>query len=1109
MENMAVIDQEIEQVIANYFIRRDRALELLEKGGYPAPNHELGDNTNTDFAFPLKVATLSELRVACVMDRFSRDCYAPECQLLDLTPSGWRNELQKFQPDLIFIESAWEGKDKLWYRKIAGCDADFYDMIYYCREQEIPVVFWNKEDPVYTDTFMAAASLADVVFTTDIDCIAKYKSSLSHDRVYHLHFAAQPRIHNPIEKYNRKDKFCFAGAYYHRYKERAKVFDEFSRIFIDTKGFDIYDRNYQSARPEHAFPNEYSQYILGTLDSNQIDVAYKGYIYGVNMNSIQQSQTMFARRAFEMLASNTVTVGNYSRGMKNYFGDLTICTDDYKTLNAYIQRYCNDFSTLGKYRLAGVRKVLHEHLYEDRLDFVVEKVFGKTLKPALPDIVVLSLVKEQGQADKIIDMFDAQSYKNKSLILIGDGIGAKREDIIVVSEETAQKAALQELVQVDYIAVFDCRDYYDKNYLLDLALTTRYLPGCNGIGKSSYYERYNESVTCKNADAAYINAASMARRRAMVRLSVMQGESLYGTVTGEDFVIDGLFGSDIYNYCMNSGNRCLEAADLDIPDKGLTLDEINLQVSRVETPLVDLNATLLDAHDIYGSLYQPSDPAITVSAKEAVVLNSALPDNSHSYIYLNKDFSLSDFSVVNHKLSMQFYGVGSLEVSCVCVFYDGNGTKFNPVFVPFNAAVELSIPEEAARFILGFRLKGSGDAKIFKIVIGGEGVLAVQRETFLTRSNVLVLSNQYPTSENLYRNMFVHRRVLSYLEDACLCDVMRMNIYAKNQYREFEGINIVDGQAAMLSRVLDSGRINTVCVHFLDAAMWSVLKGYLDRIRILVWVHGSEIQPWWRREYNYITAADLEQGKKQSEETIVFWREVFSTLPNENLHFIFVSQYFADEVMEDHKIDLPTSSYSIIHNLVDTDVFTYMPKPAEQRKKILSIKPYASRKYANDLTTRAILSLSKHSAFKDLEFYLYGDGLMFEEDTKPLRRFKNVHLFKRFLTQAEISAIHKTCGVYIATTRMDAQGVSRDEAMSSGLVPIANAVAAIPEFVDETCGILVPGEDFEGVVQGVLRLYGDKKLFLDLSLSAAKRVRSQSSRPHTINEEIGIIKPQM
>ena len=52
--------------------------------------------------------------------------------------------------------------------------------------------------------------------------------------------------------------------------------------------------------------------------------------------------------------------------------------------------------------------------------------------------------------------------------------------------------------------------------------------------------------------------------------------------------------------------------------------------------------------------------------------------------------------------------------------------------------------------------------------------------------------------------------------------------------------------------------------------------------------------------------------------------------------------------------------------------------------------------------------------------------------------------------------MHKKNGIFMVPTRLDSQGVSRDEAMSSGLVPITNNVAAIPEFVDDTCGMLAP-----------------------------------------------------
>ena len=77
--------------------------------------------------------------------------------------------------------------------------------------------------------------------------------------------------------------------------------------------------------------------------------------------------------------------------------------------------------------------------------------------------------------------------------------------------------------------------------------------------------------------------------------------------------------------------------------------------------------------------------------------------------------------------------------------------------------------------------------------------------------------------------------------------------------------------------------------------------------------------------------------------------------------------------------------------------------------------------------------------------------------------------------------------------------------MSSGLVPVTTAVAAIPEFVDEQCGVLVPGEDYKAMAQGIERLYNEPEHFLQLSQNAADRVRRQTSKEFTIDKEIELI----
>ena len=114
-------------------------------------------------------------------------------------------------------------------------------------------------------------------------------------------------------------------------------------------------------------------------------------------------------------------------------------------------------------------------------------------------------------------------------------------------------------------------------------------------------------------------------------------------------------------------------------------------------------------------------------------------------------------------------------------------------------------------------------------------------------------------------------------------------------------------------------------------------------------------------------------------------------------------------------------------------------------------------------------------------------------------------MYKKFLRQEEIAAMHKQYGLFLTPTRMDAQGVSRDEAMSSGLVPITNAVTAIPEFVDDTCGILAPGEDYMEMANGIEKLYYNAELFQLMSKNAAHRVRGQSSWEQTIKKEEALI----
>ena len=144
--------------------------------------------------------------------------------------------------------------------------------------------------------------------------------------------------------------------------------------------------------------------------------------------------------------------------------------------------------------------------------------------------------------------------------------------------------------------------------------------------------------------------------------------------------------------------------------------------------------------------------------------------------------------------------------------------------------------------------------------------------------------------------------------------------------------------------------------------------------------------------------------------------------------------------------------------------------------------------------------------FDELEIRLIGSGDLYESTVQPLKKYSNITLEKRFLRQDEIAELNRQYGILLVPTRLDAQGVSRDEGMACGMVPVTNAVEAVPEFVDDDCAILVPPEDYKAMAQGIRELYASPEKFCRMSENAVKRVFSQTSREFTVDKEIALIR---
>ncbi|WP_411843712.1 glycosyltransferase [Salinicoccus sp. HZC-1] len=453
---------------------------------------------------------IKDLRVAVIMDEFTYHSYKYEADLLRLSFDNWKNEMTSFMPHFIFIESSWHGNDSEWTKKIAYVTDEKHsyikNLISYAKYLDIPVVFWNKEDPVHYDHFIETAKLCDYVFTTDRDKVENYKLDCNHENVDVLQFAAQPRTHNPIKiQKERVEGISFAGSYYALREERSMDMNRLFKAAIPYNLY-IYDRNYEytkkGERLNFLFPEEFRKYILGSLPFYQIDKAYKSYKFMININTVKYSPTMYARRVYEGLASGTPIISNYSLGMENQFGDIIGYSEDEGELKNHLAKLNEDDSEYNKVKQIGIRRVLSQHTYSKRLLQIATNL-GFDLSETIPEVTFVSFIENTSMIDKVEKIFNRLKYTNKKLLIIVKddvaGYSTLKNNITVISRLNIIKyfMTLDQIISSEYIAILDRNDFYGENYLEDLILATLYTEA-EIIGKSNYYS--NENGTLKQTN---------------------------------------------------------------------------------------------------------------------------------------------------------------------------------------------------------------------------------------------------------------------------------------------------------------------------------------------------------------------------------------------------------------------------------------------------------------------------------------------------------------------------------------------------------------------------------------------------------------------------------
>lgn len=274
------------------------------------------------------------VKIAFICDDMTYADFCCECNSVFITPYNWKEVLRNFKPDILFCESTWSGISEhknCWRGKIYKnhkvkfeTRRELLKILEYCQKNNIKTVFWNKEDPTFFGNmrydFVDTALKFEYIFTTADECVNKYKA-FGHRNAHTLRFGFSPSIFNPLNSRPNENKAFFAGSWYNdqakRCEEMVEIFDMLENNKMD---FDIIDRQSNSKNPVHKFPQKYNSYIQKAMPFSELGQRLKKYRFAININTVTDSKTMFARRVFEMMAENKVIISNFSVGMKDMFG---------------------------------------------------------------------------------------------------------------------------------------------------------------------------------------------------------------------------------------------------------------------------------------------------------------------------------------------------------------------------------------------------------------------------------------------------------------------------------------------------------------------------------------------------------------------------------------------------------------------------------------------------------------------------------------------------------------------------------------------------------------------------------------------------------------------
>ena len=441
-----------------------------------------------------------------LLDPISEECWRDAFTGFGIVKSDYDKQIEKTQSDFAFFESAWKANNSQWLYAFNSPNLQhdnaqkLLDAIGKLRTKNIPVIFWNKEDPMHYEMFKPIAKEADYVFTTDSQIVEKYRKELNNPNIWSLPFAAPINKTNPIGRFSTDtENICFAGTYYaQNHPERKKQMEALLPALLDNDGY-IYNRASQDKSEKYAFPFEYDEIIREGVGFEEMIELYKKFKIFLNVNTIINSPTMMSRRVYELLASGTPVVSTPSKAITAQFPGIVLTATNKNEANIAVEKLLKDNYFWHRQSVLGIREIMSKHTYQIRWEYIKNCIADKEASDdSLNEVSIIAkytgLIEIEGYIETLLNQ---NNIKLNKLVIINSSKNLSKNLVenVLESDENAQflivdsyNDAINELKKVssDYVYFTEDSIINFQNAVLDLVLANKYTKS-KAITRQAYY----------------------------------------------------------------------------------------------------------------------------------------------------------------------------------------------------------------------------------------------------------------------------------------------------------------------------------------------------------------------------------------------------------------------------------------------------------------------------------------------------------------------------------------------------------------------------------------------------------------------------------------------